>query len=237
MPLDFDAIECQLVADADAALPVLAASRGVIDILADLIEGVTVSSGRDGMSGASCVQDATVLLAVIAVRTARACLWVIAAGYVPEAHSLARRLSEIVARTEAVTSDESGQHAREWLNGKGPSTPKKVVRKHGRADVWEVFSRSTHADIEGFQSLTSIPDPDPAGPGSIVLSPQRDARHANAIGAMIGLDCTVMGILVLGSAVKTEADARARIPALETLGVAERTVIECFKEGAATGGS
>jgi hypothetical protein len=56
---------------------------------------------------------------------------VISFGYEPEAHGLKRRLSEASARLGAVINDPSGEHARQWLAGRGPSTPQRIVGKFG----------------------------------------------------------------------------------------------------------
>ena len=50
----------------------------------------------------------------------------------------------------------SGQHAKQWLEGKGPSTPPKIVGKFGNATLWDVYSMSAHADVRGVHQWLSV---------------------------------------------------------------------------------
>ncbi len=135
MAFEFDAAERRLLDAADDTLPALAVARRTTEVLASMIEGVTVPLEPENAPPSFFVRTATLLLSVVALRTARACMLVVATGYMPESHGLKRRLSEVHARAQAVGSDPSGQHARDWLDGRGPSTAHKIVGKFGSADL------------------------------------------------------------------------------------------------------
>jgi hypothetical protein len=80
-------------------------------------------------------------LSTIVLRSARSAMAVISYGYVSESIGLKRRIGEALWRTEKAIDDDSGEHARRWVEGKPPSG--------GARDpmAWKVYSAGTHADI------------------------------------------------------------------------------------------
>jgi hypothetical protein len=190
VPFDFDAAEQHLLAGADEDLAALEFARRILNVLAVLVEDVTIPNAPENAPPSFHVLSATVLLSVMALRTARACLLVVSAGYMPESAGLMRRLSEIHARVQAVAADRTGQHARDWLNGKGPSTPHKIVGKFGDARSWDLFSMSTHADADGVRLFSRPPEAHKEDhSGQIHMTPQRDARISNALVIGIAAEC------------------------------------------------
>ena len=87
-------------------------------------------------------------------------------------------------------TDESGQHARQWLDGKGPSTPPKIVGKFGSATLWDVYSWSAHADVRGLHQWLSVPLPEKgATHQGIVVTPEHDERLSNAMLVEVATEC------------------------------------------------
>lgn len=81
----------------------------------------------------------------------------VAVGYEPEALGLKRLLTEVHSRMKAILEDESGQHAREWLIGPAPSTPRRLVGKHADQEMFDLCSQSAHADAEGVKRWLLAP--------------------------------------------------------------------------------
>lgn len=191
--IDFDDLEEHLRGEAADRLPVLALARRTTDVLAASIEGTSIPAAPEPTPPSYYVRAATMLLAVIGLRTARACILVVESGYWTEAQALKRRLSEVHARAQAVGTDESGQHARQWLEAKGPSTPPKIVGKFGSATLWDVYSWSAHADVRGVHQWLSVPMPEQGETHQgIVVTPEHDERLSNAMLVEVATECRDM---------------------------------------------
>jgi hypothetical protein len=148
-PGRFDEWGSALLGRADADLSASRVARSATEALITALAGAEVVLPGDDPPPSYFMRSAILLLAAIGLRTARACLLVIGAGYEPEAQALKRRLSEIHMRAEAIVTDPSGQHARSWLDGRGPSTPRRLANQFGNLDVWDTYSASGHADARG----------------------------------------------------------------------------------------
>jgi hypothetical protein len=105
-----------------------------------------------------------------------------------------RRLMEAHARLQAVTGDRSGQHAKQWLEGKGPSTPQKLVREYADPEIFSVYSESAHASYVGLKSW-SILD---VGGGAKMVLPQPYLRLgiANAMLVQTAFECRDFAALI-----------------------------------------
>jgi len=188
--VNFDDLEARRRADAVGRLPVLELARRATDVLAGAIEGASIPPAPDPAPSSYYRRSATMLLAVIGLRTARACILVVESGYWPEAQALKRRLSEVHARAQAVGTDESGQHARQWLEGKGPSTPPKIVGKFGSAELWKVYSWGAHADAQSVHQWLSVPLPATGDAHQgIVVTPEHHERLSNAMLVEVATEC------------------------------------------------
>lgn len=187
MAFSFDNAERWHLEHSAEDLPALAIARKATDVLATVIEGIVIPPAAEGAPPSYYVRAATFLLSVIGPRTARACLLVVSAGYWPEAHALKRRLSEVHARAEAMANDTSGQHARDWLKGKGPSTPHKVVGKWGSADLWEIYGWGSHAEPQSVLQWLSEPVGDVEH--GIRVPPAHDERLSNAELVECAMEC------------------------------------------------
>ena len=133
------------------------------------------------------IKSAILNLSVLALRTARAAGVLIRTGYELEAHGLLRRVAEAHARVGAVLDDESGQHAREWLTGPSPSTPRRVVGKHGNLEFFDLYSDSAHATMTGLRRFVAIALPD--GRSVIPFQPMRDSTLANTMLVELAVEC------------------------------------------------
>jgi hypothetical protein len=81
-------------------------------------------------------------------------------------------VSEAHARLSAIIEDTSGQYARQWLDGQGPSTPRKVAGKHGNLEVFDMYSESAHATMSGLLSWVAVELPD--GRKAMPIGPMRE---------------------------------------------------------------
>jgi hypothetical protein len=186
----FDADEQRHLAAAPQDLPALAIARRATGALAEQIDGAQTPPAPEKPTPSFYIREATLLLAVIGLRTARACVLVVSAGYSPEAHGLKRRLSEVHARAQAVVDDGSGQHARDWLENKGASTPPRIVGKYGNLDLWKLYSWGAHADAQSVQQWLTVPMPDIAGGHQgLLVVPHFDEQLSNALLVECAMEC------------------------------------------------
>jgi hypothetical protein len=156
-------------ADLESLKVVDAATLLLYDILVDNKAAADMESvdGRRKMAIAH--------LSTIMLRTSRACMHVIATGYVQEAVSLKRRITEASHHTEKVRTDVSGEYAKQWLAGKA-SASSKLARSVGQsAHKWDFYSRGAHADA---RILPIQPEGEQV---KVLLTPDRDQKAANAL--------------------------------------------------------
>lgn len=182
----FDDAEASLRATARQDLPALAIARSATEALAVALDGAAVPPAGEPPPPAYYAASALLMLSTMGLRTARAALIVIASGYEPEAHGLKRRLSEIHARAQAVADDASGQHARQWLEGRGPSTPRKITAKYGSLDLFDTYSASEHADARGMHWWLTVPTE--GEQRGLLVQPHRRPRFSNAILTEIAME-------------------------------------------------
>jgi hypothetical protein len=187
----FDDYEQALAATATEQLPALAVASSATEALELALEGAHVEPVQEAASPSYFVRSAILLLSSIALRSARAIMLVVAAGYEPEAHGLKRRLSEVHARAQAVAADESGQHARDWLEGNGPSTPRKVAGKFGSLELFDIYSASEHADARSVHWWLMVPT-DATEDRGIVVAPHRRPTFSNPLLTEVAMECRDM---------------------------------------------
>lgn len=159
-----------------------------------MLEGLDVPFHEAPVPIAIYLQSAVLNLGILSIRTARALRLVVSFGYEPEAHGLKRRLSEAHARVGAIVDDSSGEHARQWLTGKGPSTPQKVAGKFGSLGLFKVYSESTHATMTGLLTWVAVPMPD--GTRSMTFAPMRSCEFANALLTEAAFECRDLAMIV-----------------------------------------
>jgi hypothetical protein len=148
----FDAAEARLRANVEADLPVLVVVRQATEVLSwALCQSDLPQTDEDPVPASHLVATAMLFLGVMAHRATRAAIALAAIGYEPETLGLKRLLTEAHSRMKAILDDASGQYAREWLVGPAPSTPHRVVAKHADREMFDLYSRSAHADAEGIK--------------------------------------------------------------------------------------
>lgn len=166
-------------ASAREQLEALDMFRRASTTLGAVLEGVDVPFHARPAPPEIDLQSAILNLCVLALRSSRAASVLIRTGYEAEAHGLMRRVAEAHARVGAVVSDKTGQHAREWLAGSAPSTPRKIARMYGNLEFFDMYSESTHASMTGLRTWVAIELPD--GRQMMPIAPTRDPALANAM--------------------------------------------------------
>jgi hypothetical protein len=120
---------------------------------------------------------ALLYLGVLAVRTTRAAMAVLANGYEAEAMTYKRTLMEVHSRARRVATDDSGSYAREWLRGRA-GKPARAVGSFSPDDFWEMLSHSSHADHRAVENFLAISQPD--GSTQLLTMPERRVDVSNA---------------------------------------------------------
>lgn len=178
----FREAERHLLESADSDLDALVVARAATAALESGLAGATVEMAPEPAPPSWYVRAALLSLAVIVMRSARACMLVVSVGYEPEAHGLKRRLSEAHARAMAFVDDRSGQHARDWLEGKGPSTPRRVTGKYGSQQLFDLYSWNAHVEARGLISWLAVPLPGaPEHHKGLIVEPHRRVEFANGM--------------------------------------------------------
>lgn len=178
----FSRTEEELRHAADAELEPLSVARHATKALASAVNGTSIPVAPEPAPPDWYLRAAILNLCLIALRSARGCLVLIASGYEPEAQGLKRRVSEVYARMGAVVDDTSGQHARQWLEGAPPSTPRKITGKFGSLELFDLYSQSEHADARGITSWLAIPMPEiHEHHRGLIFVPHRRPEFANAM--------------------------------------------------------
>lgn len=106
----------------------------------------------------------------------------------------------------------------QWLEGKGPSTPPKIVGKFGSATLWDVYSWSTHADVRGVHQWLSVPIPEKgATHQGIVVTPEHDERLSNAMLVEVATECRDMAAVQAVARSTTTEDVRRNLAVVHEL--------------------
>lgn len=183
----FDGAEAWLRATVSEELGAWQIAHDASEALSIALHGTTILPEAEPQRPSYFVRSALLLLATMGLRTARAALIVIASGYEPEAHGLKRRLSEIHARAQALALDKSGEHARQWLDGAAPSTPRKIAGRFGGMELFDIYSASAHADARGIHWWLMVPtEHDHRG---ILVQPHRRPTLSNGMLTEVAMEC------------------------------------------------
>jgi hypothetical protein len=182
-----DRVESWMRAHSREQLDTLSVFGRATTTLGNVLRGLDVPFHPNPAPPEVHLKSAILNLSVLALRSARAAAIIIRSGYEGEAHTLLRRVSEAHARIGAIVADVSGEHARQWLAGAGPSTPRKITGKHGSLEVFDLLSESAHATMDGLLSWVAIELPD--GRKAMPVAPGRNAGFANAMLLQLALEC------------------------------------------------
>ena len=173
--------EAHLYTNAPNDLQALQVSYGASLLLYDVLVGNEAAA--DSQSARGRRKMAIAHLSTIMLRTSRACIRVIALGYVQEAVSLKRRITEAAHHTQKVLADASGEYAKQWLAGR-TSASGKLARSVGQsARQWDFYSTGTHADARILPT-----QPEGGEQVMVLLTPDRDLKAANAFLAEIAVE-------------------------------------------------
>jgi hypothetical protein len=131
-------------------------------------------------------------VAGVALRTGRACMLVIAAGYVVEAAALKRRVSEAEFRLRGFMADESGQQIDQWLSGR-PAKPGKLAARHGSPENWETYSEGAHINVDKLYRGSMHAN----GVEAYALEPSREPEMANYMLTELAIEVQNVCLFVL----------------------------------------
>ncbi len=162
--------------------------------LGAVLEGLHVPLHTGPKNPMLDIKSAVLNLAVLALRAARAGGVLIRSGYEVEANAMLRRSGEAQARVRAVLTDASGQHAREWLAGKAPSTPRKIAGKHGNLEFFDAYSDMTHATMTSLRRFVAVALED--GRTMVPFAPLRNQQIANVMLLEFAIECRQFAMIV-----------------------------------------
>ncbi|HTA15193.1 MAG TPA: hypothetical protein VK781_10105 [Solirubrobacteraceae bacterium] len=135
------------------------------------------------------IQQASGTIMAMAYRSARACILVIAAGYVPESFPLKRRVSEAVLLVEHITADIYGTRATEWLEGRKPSLGKLTAKKPERAQILNRYSTGAHIDLRTLPRQAMVSRLGGERAKGFPLSGTREPELANHLLIELAIEC------------------------------------------------
>jgi hypothetical protein len=110
----------------------------------------------------------------IAVRAMRAAMRVLMIGYEEQSVSYQRLIDELHNRAQQIRADESGDHARRWLDGRPIGTGARLAGQ----GFWEFLSGPVHANVRAVLDWLAVSQDD--GSTRVVVGPERRPEVANA---------------------------------------------------------
>ena len=138
--------------------------------------GFEASENADSRPASYWRARALMYLGVLAVRTTRAAMAVLAIGYEAESMGFKRTLMEAHSRVRKVAADASGEYARRWLQGRA-GKPAKAVGPFSPDELWEMLSHSSHADHRAIENFLAVSEPD--GSTRFLIAPERRLEVTN----------------------------------------------------------
>lgn len=130
------------------------------------------------------------MMGVQSFRALRAALGIIASGYDDQAVGDVRLISELHGRARKVFEDESGEYARQWIDGRTGGSGAKVVGQ----DLWEVLSGPPHPTARATLDWTAVASEN--GPTLVVLGPERRPDLSNGTLAFIAGEIRDIGYVL-----------------------------------------
>ena len=167
--------EAEVAAAAFDALPTLVLADDVSQLLAEIVQNVTVGESDDTPTGAR--RHALWLMAIIALRALRSAMHILTVGYEDQVAGYTRLIDELHNRAQQVRNDQSGEHARRWLAGRPVGKGAKI----GEQGLWEFLSGPVHANVRAALDWLAISQDD--GSTKVLLGPERRPDLAN--GALV----------------------------------------------------
>jgi hypothetical protein len=166
--------EEELRQTADMDLPTLALADEVSRLLGEVIQSISIDAAREDRNPKDCRVHALWFMAIIALRALRAAMQALRSGYEDQSVGYQRLIDELHNRAQKVRDDDSGDYARQWLDGRGLGKGAKLAGQ----DFWEFLSGPVHANARAVLDWIAISQPD--GSAKIVIGPERRPDVANA---------------------------------------------------------
>jgi hypothetical protein len=167
--------EEQLRGTAGADLPVLALADEVTRLMLEVVQRISIDAGRKDRTAADYRLHALWFMTIIAMRAFRAAMQAFRSGYEEQAVGYQRLIEELHGRAQQVRADQSGEIARNWLDGRNIGG--KGAKLAGR-ELWDFLSGPVHANVRAVLDWIAVSQPD--GSARIVVGPERRAEVANA---------------------------------------------------------
>jgi hypothetical protein len=165
------------------------------------------------------IQQAAGTIIAMAYRTARACMLVISAGYVPESFPLKRRVTEAVLLVEHIVADIYGTRATEWLEGRKPKLGKLAAKNGEIATILNRYSVGSHVDLRVLPREAMV-DTLKGRTRGMPLSGTREPELANHLLIELAIEARKLGYdfayYVLNRDIARGTDTRKLFAKLET---------------------
>jgi hypothetical protein len=158
---------------AEEELPALALADEVSELLAEVIQSITIDASEQDPDAKAQRTHALWFMAIIALRALRATMQALRTGYEDQAIGYQRLIDELHNRSQKLAEDESGEYARQWLQGRGLGKGAKLAGQ----DFWEFMSGPVHANARAVLDWIAISQED--GSTQIVVGPERRPDVAN----------------------------------------------------------
>ena len=159
---------------ADVDLPTLALADEVSRLLGEVIQSISIDAAREDRNPKDFRLHALWFMAIIALRALRAAMQALRSGYEDQSVGYQRLIDELHNRAQKVRDDDSGDYARQWLDGRGLGKGAKLAGQ----DFWEFLSGPVHANARAALDWIAISQPD--GSAKIVIGPERRPEVSNA---------------------------------------------------------
>lgn len=158
---------------AEADLPMLALADNVSQLLAEVIQGISIDATEEDPQPKALRTHALWFMAIITLRALRAAMQAFRAGYEDQAVGYQRLVDELHNRAQRLVKDGSGGYARQWLEGRGLGKGAKLAGQ----DFWEFMSGPVHANARAVLDWLAISHA--TGSTQVVVGPERRPEVAN----------------------------------------------------------
>jgi hypothetical protein len=165
--------EDALRASAAEDLPMMALLEEATRLLAAVIERTPIPPAEGDRTADQLQHHALWFMGVISFRAARAAIQAIAAGYEDQAIGFQRLVDETFNGAKKVVTDQSGEYAKAWLDGKAPGKGAKLTGQN----FWEFLSGPVHSNVRAVYDWLAISESN--GATRIVLAPERRPDLSN----------------------------------------------------------
>ena len=186
--------EERLRARAPKELPALAVADTATRLLAYVLQHAGFDAPHADPPPASYWRAKALLyIGALAFRVARTSLTLVAMGYTPEALGFKRTLIELHSRAQKIERDQTGEYARQWLEGRA-GKPSKAVSEFTPRDLWSNLSYSAHADHRQVEQFFAVSHDD--GSTSVVVAPERIVARDDGTLTLVASELRDIAVLI-----------------------------------------